>query len=142
MGEAQHSIEIDISPKNFYEIVIDFDAYPEFLDEVKGISILEMNAKTAQVEYEVQLIKSFKYMLDFEFVKNKSVKWRLVKSSFFKKNDGSWTLEPLDKGKRTKATYWVDIEMGFVPQKIMTWLTQEQLPKMLKIFKERAESLY
>jgi ribosome-associated toxin RatA of RatAB toxin-antitoxin module len=139
MAGTQRSIEIDAPPKKVFDAVTDFDAYPSILKEVAGIRVLEKSAKTAQVEMTVSLIKKFTYLLDFTLVAGKSVKWTLHEKGFFRKNDGEWILEPLDKGKRTKATYVVDLEIPLAPKKILETIADQNLPKMLEAWKKYVE---
>ena len=141
MAVARRSVEVDVPPKKFYQVVVDFENYPEFVNGVYSVICLKESAMNPQVQFEIKLIKKVSYILDFDNVPGKSVRWTLAKKGFFKKNDGSWELEPLDKGKRTRATYTVDIEMGLVPGSILKTITEVNFPKMLGEFKKRAESL-
>ncbi len=141
MPAVSRSVEIDVSPKVFYEVVTDFESYPEFLPEVKRVKVLRHEEDVWEAEFEVSMIKTIKYTLELTGKPGKELSWTL-KSGFFKKNDGSWKLRSLDKGKRVEATYSVDIEVGmFVPKAIIDKLVEISFPKMLQQFKERAESL-
>jgi len=141
MPEAERSIEVDVKPKVLYDIISDFERYPEFIPEMKKVKILEKSKNRIVAEYEVSMIKTIRYTLVLDLKPNKEVSWSLKEKGFFKVNDGKWTLESLDKGKRTKATYWLRLDMGFVPGKIMKMLLEVNFPKMLTQFKNRAESL-
>ena len=56
-----------------------------------------------------------------------------------KSNNGSWTLEALDKNL-TKATYTIDIKLGlFVPGPISKIIVGSNLPAMMSAFKKRIE---
>jgi ribosome-associated toxin RatA of RatAB toxin-antitoxin module len=60
----------------------------------------------------------------------------------FKSNEGGWTLEPIDGGRRTRATYEVDLDVGmFVPGSVMKTIVEQDLPRTLAAFKGRAEGL-
>jgi ribosome-associated toxin RatA of RatAB toxin-antitoxin module len=141
MAVSERSIEIDVPPKKFYEIVVDFAKYAEFVDGAIGAETLKASEKNPRVRMDIKIIKKISYVLDFDLVPGKSVKWTLAEKGFFKKNDGSWTLEALDKGKRTRATYRVDLEIAslLVPDAILKQLNEISFPKMLGEFKKRAE---
>jgi ribosome-associated toxin RatA of RatAB toxin-antitoxin module len=143
MAVSERSIEIDVPPKKFYDVVVDFARYSEFVDGAIGSETLVASEKNPRVRMDIKIIKKISYVLNFDLVPGKSVKWTLAEKGFFKKNDGSWTLEPLDKGKRTRATYRVDLEIAslLVPDAILKQLNEINFPKMLAEFKKRAEGM-
>ena len=143
MAVSERSIEIDVPPKKLYDILVDFAKYSEFVDGALGAQTLQPSDKNPRVRMDIRIIKKISYVLDFDLVPGKSVKWTLAEKGFFKKNDGSWTLEPLDKGKRTKATYRVDLAIAslLVPDSILKQLNEINFPKMLGEFKKRAEGM-
>jgi coenzyme Q-binding protein COQ10 len=141
MAKASKCIEINRSPKTCYDVVADFAKYPEFLDEVKGVKVLESTGESWKVEYVVQMMKKVEYTLRHKGIPGKELSWSQVKG-FFKTNDGKWVFEELEGGKRTKVTYTIDVELGMlVPGKIVAGLTEKQLPKMLETFKARIEGM-
>lgn len=142
-GKAQASIIVDIPPEKFFKVISDFESYPEFVSEVKRVKILERTENALKAEFEVFLIKTVKYTLNLNLKPPKELSWTLSEKGFFKQNDGSWELKPVEKGKKTDATYTVELSFGMlVPKPIVTMLTSQQLPQMLKRFKERAEMLF
>ena len=143
INKAKASEVIDVPPEKFFKVISDFEKYPEFIPEVKGVKILEKKKNEVTAEFEISLIKNIKYVLKLTFDPPHRLSWTLAEKGFFKQNDGAWELEPLEGGKKTKATYIVEIGVGmFVPKSIVNMLVGQSLPQMLKRFKERAESLY
>ena len=137
--KAQRSIEIDVTPKKMYEVVTDFESYPKFLSDVSRIIVISSGKDEWEVEFFVKIVKEISYTLKLWGTPGKSLEWKLIKG-FMKKNDGAWQLESLDKGKRTKATYIVDVEFGLlVPKRIVNTVMQANFPKMLEAFKKKAE---
>lgn len=140
MPGASTSIVMDVPPKVIYEVVSDFESYPEFLPDVKSTSVVK-KGKGVQADFEISVIKTIHYTLEFSLVPNKKVSWTFVKGDLFKDNTGEWTFEEVKKGQ-TKVTYAVDVDFGlFVPSMITKKLVGSNLPTMMKRFKERAESL-
>jgi len=143
LDKAQASEIIDVSPENFFKVISDFESYPDFVPEVKKAKIIDRKENVLRVEYEIFMIKTIKYVLDLTLQPPTKLTWTLAEKGFFKQNDGSWELKPLEKGKKTQATYTADLSFGLiVPKPIITMLTSQQLPQMLKKFKARAESLF
>ncbi len=140
MPGASTSILIDVPPRVIYDVVTDFESYPEFLPDVKRV-LMEKKSKGCQASFEISVIKKIHYTLDFVFTPNKKVVWSFVKGDLFKDNKGQWLFEEVKKGQ-TKATYHVEVDFGFmVPSLITNKLVGSNLPAMMKRFKERAENL-
>lgn len=123
-----------------YDVVTDFESYPDFLPDVKSVRV-EKKGKNVVVHFEISVIKTVRYSLAFHMTPGKKVAWTFVDGDLFKDNKGTWTFEEKGKGK-TEVTYAVDVEFGFmVPSLITKKLVGSNLPSMMKRFKERAESL-
>ncbi len=140
MPGTSTSIVIHVPPKAVYDVVADFESYPEFLPDVKKAVIHSKNGKEMTAEFEIKVIKTIKYSLHFKFQPGKKLSWNFVKGDLFKSNTGSWDFSEIKKGQ-TKATYSVEVDFGlFVPKAIVSMLVGSNLPKMMERFKKRAES--
>ena len=140
MAGAQKSIEVAVSPEQFFEVVTDYESYPEFLPDMEGAEVLQRREETAEARFTLNLIKRISYTLTLVENRPHEVTWSL-KDGPFKKNDGSWTIEPVGDG-RTRATYRVEVTVGvFLPGSIVNRLVGKTLPATLEAFKGRAESL-
>ncbi len=144
MAEAVRAIEVGVSPERFFQVVSDFERYPEFLQAVglRSIRVLSRSAAEAVVEHEVRLLgKAVRYTLRYQLDPPRSLAWSLVTGNLMSANDGSWSLEPLEGGRATRATYRLALRVGMlVPATIVTSLAATQLPSMLDAFKLRAEA--
>ena len=50
-------------------------------------------------------------------------------------------LEPLDEGRRTRATYCIDLDVGmFIPKSVLNTIVGNSLPATLAAFKREAEA--
>jgi coenzyme Q-binding protein COQ10 len=128
----------EVEIEKIYSVIENYESYPEFVDGVSTINVLEQDENGARVEYGLNLIKKFKYTLALTHKKPTSVSWEFEKGDLFKKNTGSWELKDLGNGT-TEVTYSLDIEVkGFVPKKIISKLTDSSLPAMMKSYRERA----
>lgn len=139
MPGASQTIEIDVSPDALFDVIVDYERYPEFLSDVASCRVVERGEGEAVVEYGLNLVKKVSYSLRMREERPKRVKWTLEKSRIMKANEGGWELEELPDG-RTRATYSVDVTpRGFVPKPIVNALTGRTLPATLAAFKKRAE---
>ncbi|ATB38954.1 cyclase/dehydrase [Cystobacter fuscus] len=140
MAGASRTIVINAPPEKLFDVIAQYEKYPEFLSEVKKIRVLERKDNTLKVQYEVDVIKTIRYTILVTEERPKRMSWTFVEGEVMKDNKGSWVLEPDGEG-RTKATYTVELALGpLVPKAIVNALTETSLPKMLESFKRRAEA--
>ncbi len=125
-----------------YQVITDFDSYPEFVGEVVSVKVLPGATKSKmKVAFELEIVKKFQYTLEFTLKENEEVSWSLVESNFFKTNTGKWILKDAGKGK-TDATYELDVAVGFlIPGWISKKLTETSLPRMLDNFETRTQAV-
>lgn len=141
MPKLSESIEIKATPKHCYEVISDYEKYPEYLSESKNVVINSKNGNSAEVTFTIEVIKKISYTLKMTGIPPKKISWKLIKGDLMKKNEGYWTFEEVKKGI-TKAIYTLDIELGlFVPGLITKKLIGSNLPAMMKAQKKRIESL-
>lgn len=144
MAAVTKEVVIDVPVEKFYDVLVDYERYPEFVPGIKACRVLSAGPEK-QVEYELDLgVKRIRYVLRHVEDRPKRVSWSLVSGELMKISTGSWELTPVD-GK-TRALYSVEIQVSkprLVPQAIMDRvsdeLTRVQLPKTLEAFKVRAE---
>ncbi len=140
MANATRTETVDIEINKLYETIIDYDKYPEFVDGVSGIKIISKDETSAKVEYSLNMIKSFKYIINTKQEKPTKVSWTLDSGDLFKKNTGEWLLKDLGGGK-TEVTYSLDVDFKiFAPSSILAALTEKNLPVMMNSFFKRAKS--
>ncbi|MGE6763451.1 type II toxin-antitoxin system RatA family toxin [Corallococcus interemptor] len=140
MAGATRTITINAPVEKVFDIITNYDRYPEFLPEVKKITTGKRQGNTVEVHYEVDVVKRIRYSIRVTEERPKRMSWTFIEGEVMKDNKGSWTLEPEGEGK-TRATYNVEMALGaLIPKAIINTLTETQLPKMLDAFKRRAET--
>jgi coenzyme Q-binding protein COQ10 len=140
MASASRTEVVDVDINKLYDVLVDYAKYPDFVDGVSGIKVISQSDTAARVEYSVNMIKSFKYVLNIKQVKPNGLSWTLDSGDLFKKNDGEWKLRDLGNGK-TEVTYSLDLDFKmFAPSSILTALTSKNLPVMMESFFKRAKS--
>ncbi len=140
--QVSRSIEIDVPVEFFFKVVCDFERYPDFLPEIKQTKVLKKTEDEIEVFYQLSLIKKVEYTIILKPKPYSEISWELKESNLMKKNQGKWVLEPIGEN-RTRATYFIDVELKLmVPKIIASKLIEVSLPNMLENFKERAEKLY
>ena len=143
MAQAQKSITIDVTPEQLFDVIADYEKYPEFLPEVKTAKVAFGTGSIKEVTYTVDIkAKVISYTLKHTAERPLRLSWTMVKGEMMKGNDGSWALEPNAAGG-TDATYKIDLKLSaLVPSFIEKALAEQQLPTLLANFKKRAEGLH
>lgn len=145
MAAISREIVIDVPIERFYDLVVDYPRYPEFVPGIHGCRVKATAPGGKEVEYELDVgVKKIRYVLRHVEERPRRVAWSLVSGDWMKVSSGSWELE--DAGGKTRARYTVDIQIAkpaLVPQavvdRVADELTRVQLPRTLDAFKRRAE---
>ena len=144
MAKVTKQVVIDTPLERFYELVVDYERYPEFVPGIHGCRVLKEKPEK-HVEYQLDLgVKRIRYVLNMLEQRPHHVAWSLVSGDMMKVSNGSWHLSAQDG--RTHAVYSVEIQISrppLVPQAIVDRVSDEltriQLPRTLDAFKARAE---
>ena len=140
MASATRSIVINAPPERVFDVISDYERYPEFLSEVKSIRTSDRQGNQVNIHYEVDVMKRIRYTLHMTEDRPRGLQWTFVEGEVMKDNRGSWVLEPTADGK-THAIYTVEVLLGLlVPRPLVTAMVESSLPKMLESFKKRVES--
>ena len=141
MADAQTTELFDCTPEEFFNLVSDYEKYPEFLTEVSDCHIVETDGNRKLVEYSVSLIKKFKYKLWMVEEAPNKITWTLDSGDIFKVSNGSWHIT--DEGGKARASYKVEAKFkGFVPSPIAKGLVSVNLPNMISSYKKRIQDVY
>ena len=140
MARLERSIIVKTPRDHLFEVITDFERYPEFLPEIKDITIVSSRGTRYEVEFQVEFVKRFTYTLQLSATPPEKLRWTML-SGDFRKNEGGWLLKALSDYE-TEAIYDLDLDIGFhVPTTITRKVSEFSLPATLKRFKERAETL-
>jgi ribosome-associated toxin RatA of RatAB toxin-antitoxin module len=141
MAKASTTEVFNCSVDQFYKIISDYGKYHEFLAEVKKCTVLKAEGNRKLVEYQVQVIKAFKYQLWMTEAAPTGISWEFASGDVFKTSVGSWKLE--DEAGKTRATYTVEATFSmFVPGPLANALVSVNLPNMISSYHKRVKQLY
>ncbi|PIP91049.1 MAG: cyclase [Bdellovibrionales bacterium CG12_big_fil_rev_8_21_14_0_65_38_15] len=141
-AKATKETTFDASIDKVWGVISDYESYPDFVDGVSGIKILDRSNGKIRVEYSLNMIKKLTYILNMEESAPHKLSWSFEKGDIFKVNAGSWELKDLGNGT-TGVVYNVEVEVkGFFPGAgmIVKTLTEVNLPNMLKAYEQRAKN--
>ena len=140
---ARHCVEVACSPKTFYDVVSDYEAYPDFVPSQRAARVVshEQHGHTERftVSMELALVKPVRYTLRSEGVPGKFLTWSLLDGDFMRENTGSWVIEELPNGM-TRATFQLAVVLkGWWPKPLINSLVNKTCPATVRAFKIEAE---
>jgi ribosome-associated toxin RatA of RatAB toxin-antitoxin module len=143
MPKSSTTLESFVSPDEFRAVITAFDKYPEFLPEVKRTVVKDQSAEGATVTFYVEVkvggadIKT-EYTARYS-IGPKEIRWKLLESPTLTKNEGVWRIEETADGE-TKAYYESELITTLpIPEEIQKIFGDQELPKMMQRFRDRAE---
>jgi ribosome-associated toxin RatA of RatAB toxin-antitoxin module len=141
MAKTAKSIVIRASPEKVFEVISDFEKYPEFLPEVKKVKVESGQGNVKDVTYTIDIkAKLISYTLRHTAKPPGELSWTMVRGEVMKGNDGAWILRAVPEG--TEATYQIDLRLGaLVPSMVERKLAEQSLPGLLENFKKRIEGM-
>jgi coenzyme Q-binding protein COQ10 len=141
MATANTKEVFNCSVDEFYKIVADYEKYPQFLPEVKSVKIYKNEGDNKEMEYQVSMIKTFKYKLKIKEVPNESIVFDFIGGDVFKTMKGTWRFS--DQGGKCAIDYKVEATFGMlVPESMAKTLVSANLPLMITNFKKRVKEVY
>ena len=144
MAQATKSVTINVPPDKLFDVIADYEKYPEFLPEVKKVKVDGGQGTIKEVTYTVDIkAKVINYTLKHTAERPTKLSWTMIKGEMMKGNDGTWVLKPGAQPGTTDATYSIDLKLSsLVPGFIEKALAEQSLPGLLTNFKNRAEKLF
>lgn len=140
MPNVEHQVLIHAPIERVFDVIVDYERYPEFLPEMKTARLLSRDDGVAVVRFDLELIVRVHYTLRLVEDRPSAVRWTLADAKMIEVNNGSWRLDRVDDA--TRATYGLEVKLaGMIPKSVSTRLMGTTLPQTLERFKARAEAL-
>ena len=143
-GRFQDSVEleIDASPQLCFDAMADFASYPKWQTAVKEARVIDRRPEGPVVEYTVDLlVRKIRYVLAYRTDPEKfRISWDYVEGDAADVA-GEFIVEPLVGGRRSRATYRLEIDPGFyVPGLLISKIKNVVMKGVLKDLRRRVES--
>ena len=133
-------ILVNASPADCFDIVIDFESYPQWAPDIKEARVLRRddNGYGGLVAFRAAAMgRSATYTLKYFYgSKPLRVAWRLVEGDQIRYIDGEYELAPsADDGAKTLITYSISAELavpvpGFVKRRAASRIMQTALDQL------------
>jgi ribosome-associated toxin RatA of RatAB toxin-antitoxin module len=136
------SIDVDATAEELMAIVSDLDSYPDWLQDVKAVEVLEQDsegrATVAAMTVDVT-VREVSYTLEYEYDGVERMSWVSRPGGDVKHIEGSYTFEINDDGGTT-VVYDLAIDPGFpVPGFLLKRAAKAITSAALEGLKARAE---
>ncbi|WP_188896916.1 SRPBCC family protein [Microlunatus endophyticus] len=113
MAQTSSRIEIPASPDRVMSVIADLDHYPEWVDSLTTVEVLETDAQgrpaTVRMVLQHRLL-SDDYTVGYDWAEHE-VSWKLITGRTLTAMDGSYAVEPAGSGSRVTYTLSVDVKM-------------------------------
>ena len=123
--QATQRVTIDAPPERCYEVVLDFERYPEWARDVKDVVVTARDDEGRPLDVEFRAAafgRSTRYTLRYDHsLAPQALSWKLVQGDIMRACDGSYEFVAAPSGA-TDVTYHLAIELvvplpGFVKRR-------------------------
>jgi len=142
---VQAAILIDGPAEPIWKIINDCRQTTEFISGLKGCRVLQQDGSGDLIEHRMQISKllpEVKYIFRAEYQRYRRIDFKRT-SGDLKEFEGSWVLEPIDRGKpQTLVIYSIFLDAGLLlPQWAVQMILRQDLPEILLALRNRVSSL-
>ncbi|MFN8671581.1 MAG: SRPBCC family protein [Candidatus Sericytochromatia bacterium] len=131
-GTAKMTFMINDTPERIWKLLIEYDRWTSFMQDLEKIVIKEKkdNYAIVYVKAKAPLGMDISYTLKRIYKKeNYKITWTMLEGKA-KEIEGSWQIVPIGN-KKCKVIYTNYVDLGFmVPPKITNMLTKNKLPNL------------
>lgn len=139
MTRAEHEIVVAAPIDRAFDVIVDFERYPEFLPEMREVQILDRQDRVLIVRFDLEIIMRISYTLRFEENRPTALTWTLKEAKMLASSTGGWKLTAVNDAA-TRVNYSLDVQLkGLIPKSVSTRLLGTTLPETLAHFKQRIE---
>ena len=124
------------APRDVYDVVVDFPAYPRLFSELKETRVLSVQGEVTRVEFRAQVVVAVRYVLDLTCRPDAlSVDWTYVEGEIVTDSVGGWRFTADGDGTMVEYRASLDVRAplpGFVLRKVTDGLVSASLPAMFR----------
>lgn len=124
----------DATPREVYDVVVDFEAYPRLFPELTAVRVLQRTPPLSRVEFRASVVIPVRYVLDLRCdAEALAIDWTYVEGEVVADSTGAWRFRAEAGG--TKVDYRAAMTIkaplpGFIMRKATDALMSASLPGM------------
>lgn len=145
MHTVEHTREIDAPARVLYEVVTDYEHYPEWLPEFRSARILRKEGNEVDVEFVFAVpIKQIRYSIRVQHDPEKlETRWHFLHGEIIDNTEGGWRFESLGEN-RTRIHYRVGVSINVpvskgIVNRVANLLTGTTIPRMFSNLARQAK---
>ena len=143
INRAEQSLVINAPPAACFDAIVDFESYPDWQDAVISAEVLDHYDHGLGRRVQLRVDAKFRevvYTLHYQYERPERLWWDFVEGDGVEHIDGEYVFEPLDGGRRTRATYRLGVDPGVpVPGFIFRKLNDGVMRRSIKDTKAEVE---
>jgi uncharacterized membrane protein len=140
--QASHSVSINAPADKCYELICDFERYPQWAGVLKGVRVEDAHpdGRARRVEFEVDVyIRKVRYVLDYSYDdENLCLSWVSAGGDFVSIT-GRYFFKPLGENKASSTYEATAAFEFFLPNRIVRYFSRVAMRKTMKEFKSFVE---
>jgi uncharacterized membrane protein len=139
---VQETVTIKAELGSVYDVVGDFESYPEWLDEFRSVEVLKTrdDGWAEEVRFELNSMGITLMMVLAYTYGDTRVDWVLVDGDMMTRNDGAYDMTDNGDGT-TDLTYELTVETSVpLPSMVRKRIARKTVSDSLKAIKKRAEA--
>jgi carbon monoxide dehydrogenase subunit G len=107
---TEATVEVDAPPAQVYALVTDFAHWPQLLGDVQSVKVERGGSRDARVRFHSKIL-DHTVTVQFDNDPGHTIRFVGVEGPPGGRAKGSYVLEPLDNGKRTRvhASFYLDV---------------------------------
>ncbi|TNF31222.1 MAG: hypothetical protein EP329_12700 [Deltaproteobacteria bacterium] len=140
---ASHTIDVACPPHAFYDVIADYESYPDFVPAQRTARILSRERdghfERLRVAMGLSVVKTIDMELAVEGIPGHSMEWRMVQGELLRAIAGAWLLEELPDGSTRAQLHQAIVLKTWLPKMVVRTLIEKTLPSTARAFKREAE---
>jgi ribosome-associated toxin RatA of RatAB toxin-antitoxin module len=137
-----HSLLIEAEPASCFEVITDYETFPEWQAAVKEVHVLSRDdeGRGRDVRFQIDAkVREVGYTLRYSYDAPHLITWDYIEGDV-KAVDGEYTFDDHGNGT-TLATYSLDIDPGvWLPGLVKKMLTEQVMKRSVEDLKRRVEN--
>lgn len=122
------------TPREAYDVVVDFEAYPRLFPELTSVRVLERTSRGVRVEFRASVVLSVRYVLNLRCDPEAlTVDWTYVEGEIVVDSTGGWRflVDPAGTKMEYRAAVTIKAPLpGFIVRRATDALVSASLPGM------------
>lgn len=111
---TEATVTVDATPSEIYAMVTDYARWPAILSDVRSVKVESGTPDNARVRFRSNIL-GYEVTLQFDNERDRAIRFRGIKGPPGGRASGTYVLEPIDGGRRTRVTATLYLDVVGIP---------------------------